>query len=133
MDLSHGPSGTINCAVALQNGAYFTMTLTDTGSERIGLQEYVELRAGQVTVRLINNASYLAENRTRVLRRFRVNKMVTYKLMYKIIAERISRGEEGDTAQSVRVSTQLILDLEDRLQLVRNLEEELARLSAEEA
>jgi hypothetical protein len=133
MDLGQGPSGTIHCAVTLQNDAYFTMTLTDTGSERIGLQEYVELRAGQVTVRMINNANYLAENRTRVLRRFSVNKMVTYKLMYKVIAERISRGEEGDTAQSVRVSTQLILDLEDRLRLVRKLEKELSRLGAAEA
>jgi hypothetical protein len=96
------------------------------------LQEYVELRAGQITVRMINNASYLAENRTRVLRRLHFNKMATYKLMYKTIAERIARGEEGDTIQSVRVSTQLILDLEDRLQLFNDMEDELSRLTAEE-
>ena len=132
MELGQSPSGTINCAVILENGAYFTMALTDKGSERIGLQEYVELRAGPVTVRMINNASYLAENRTRVLRKIQFNKMATYKLMYKTIAERIARGEEGDTAQSVRVSTQLILDLEDRLQLFNDMESELSRLAAEE-
>jgi predicted dehydrogenase len=132
MELGQSPSGTINCAVILENGAYFTMALTDKGSERIGLQEYVELRAGQITVRMINNASYLAENRTRVLRKLHFNKMATYKLMYKKIAERIARGEEGDTAQSVRVSTQLILDLEDRLQLFNDMEGELSRLAAEE-
>ena len=86
------------------------------------MQEYVELRAGRVTVRMINNTSYLAENRTRVLRTLRFNKMATYKLMYKTIAERIARGEEGDTAQSVRVSTRLILDLEDRLQLLNEMD-----------
>jgi predicted dehydrogenase len=132
MELGQSPSGTINCAVILENGAYFTMALTDKGSERIGLQEYVELRAGQVTVRMINNASYLAENRTRVLRKAQFNKMATYKLMYKTIAERIARGEEGDTAQSVRVSTRLILDLEDRLQLFNEMEGELNRLAAED-
>ena len=132
MELGQSPSGTINCAVTLENGAYFTMALTDKGSERIGLQEYVELRAGQITVRMINNASYLAENRTRVLRRLQFKKMATYRLMYKTIAERIARGEEGDTAQSVRVSTQLILDLEDRLQLFNDMEGEFSRLAAEE-
>jgi predicted dehydrogenase len=132
MELGQSPSGTINCAVTLENGAYFTMALTDKGSERIGLQEYVELRAGQVTVRMINNADYLAENRTRVLRKLRFNKMATYKLMYKTIAKRIAGGEEGDTAQSVRVSTRLILDLEDRLQLFCDMEGELDRLAAEE-
>jgi predicted dehydrogenase len=132
MELGQSPSGTINCAVTLENGAYFTMALTDKGSERIGLQEYVELRAGQVTVRMVNNASYLAENRTRVLRKLQFNKMATYKLMYKTIAERIARGEEGDTAQSVRVSTRLILDLEDRLKLFNDMEGELNRLAVGE-
>jgi len=132
MELGQSPSGTINCAVALENGAYFTMALTDKGSERIGLQEYVELRAGQVTVRMINNASYVAEDRTRIIRKLHFNKMATYKLMYKTIAERIARGEEGDTAQSVRVSTQLILDLEDRLRLFNDTEGALSRIAAEE-
>ncbi len=132
MELGQSPSGTINCAVCLENGAYFTMALTDKGSERIGLQEYVELRAGQVTVRMINNASYVAEDRARIIRKQWFNKMATYKSMYKTIAERIARGEEGDTAQSVRVSTQLILDLEDRLQLYNDMEGAISRIAAEE-
>jgi predicted dehydrogenase len=132
LDLDQSPSGTINCSVTLRNGAYFTMALTDTGSERIGLQEHVELRAGDVTVTMINNSNYIAENSSRVLRRLHFNKMVTYKLMYKAIAERIARGEQGDTAQSLRVSTRLILDLEDRLQQFRNLETEMSRLGAED-
>jgi predicted dehydrogenase len=114
-ELGCSPSGTIQCSATLRNGAYFTMTLTDKGSERIGLQEYVELRSGQVTVKITNNSRYESENRTRVLRRIRIGKIRTYKLMYATIAERIARGEGGDSLQSVRVSTQLMLDLEDAL------------------
>jgi len=83
-------------------------------------------------VRMINNSSYQAEDSTRILRKLQFNKMATYKLMYKTIAERIARGEEGDTAQSVRVSTQLILDLEDRLQLFNDMEGAISSLAAEE-
>ena len=34
-----------NCTIALANGAVFTMVMTYCGSERIGPQDYVELRA----------------------------------------------------------------------------------------
>ncbi|MCP5058705.1 MAG: Gfo/Idh/MocA family oxidoreductase [bacterium] len=115
IDLGVSPSGTIHCAATLKNGAYFTMTLTEKGSSRIGVQDYVELRAGQITATIVNNSSYLAEGRGRILRRTRVNKLGTYKLMYRNIAECIARGEGGDSIQSVRVSNQLVLDFEDAL------------------
>jgi len=117
-DLGASPSGVIHCSVTLENGAYFTMVLTDKGSERIGLQEYVELRAGEVTVKIVNNARYMAEDRDRVIRRARINKMLPYKRMYRRIAEQISRGEGGDTLQSLRVSAGLVLDLEARLEQI---------------
>ncbi len=47
-----------------------------------------------------------------------MNKILTYELMYKMIAERVARGEGGDTLRSVDVSTRLVLDLEDRLNSV---------------
>ena len=110
-----GSDGTINCSVALKNGAYFTMVLTDTGSQRIGLQDYVELRSDGVTVKITNSSRYLAENRLRVLRRKRVKKTASYKLMYRSIAAQIAEGKPGDTIDSVRVSSRLILELEDLL------------------
>jgi predicted dehydrogenase len=118
MEIDQGPSGTINTCVTLRNGAYFTMVLTDKGSERIGLQDYVELRSGEATAKIINTARYLAEDRIRVVRRARVNKLVAHKLMYRTIAKKIGHGENGDSVESVRVSTQLVLDLEDRLNQV---------------
>ena len=110
-----GLDGTINCSVALENGAYFTMALTDTGSQRIGLQDYVELRSKDVTVKLTNSSHYFSENRLRVLRRTRVKKTLSYKLMYRSIAAKIAEGHPGDSQRSVRVSSQLILDLEGLL------------------
>lgn len=107
--------GTINCSVTLENGAYFTMVLTDTGSQRIGLQDYIELRAGAVTVKIVNNAKYFSEDSTRVLRRTRINKTLPYHLMYRSIAAQIAAGDSGDTLRSVRISTNLVLDLEEQL------------------
>ena len=115
IELGASPAGTIHCSATLKNGAYFTMTLTEKGSPRIGLQDYVELRAGDITAQIINNSSYLAQGRTRVLRRVRVNKLGTYQDMYRTIAEGIARGEGGDSIDSVRVSGKLVLDFEDAL------------------
>jgi predicted dehydrogenase len=131
-ELFAGPRGTINCSVVLRNGAVFTMVLTDQGSDRIGLQDHVELRAGSVTVTISNNTDYLAENRVQILRRVRINKMRTYKAMYREIARRIARDEGGDTADSIRVSTALILDLEAKLQaqLAAAADEDLPALGA---
>jgi hypothetical protein len=118
MQIDQGASNTINTCVTLRNGAYFTMVLTDKGSERIGMQDYVELRSGEATAKIINNARYLSEDRIRVVRRARINKLVPYKLMYRTIAKKIGQGENGDSIESVRVSTKLVLDLEDRLNQV---------------
>ena len=107
-----GDDGTINCSVALENGAYFTMVLTDTGSQRIGLQDYIEMRSKGVTVKVTNSSQYFSENGLRVIRRKRIRKTLSYKLMYRSIAAKISDGHPGDSEDSVRVSSQLILDLE---------------------
>ena len=107
--------GTINCSVSLENGAFFTMVLTDKGSERIGVQDYIELRANGVTVRMINGSCYVAEGRDRIIRKKRINKMQSYKVMYRQIGQKIVDGTEGDSVQSVRVSSELIMALENRL------------------
>lgn len=113
-ELFAGANGTLNCSIVLHNGAVFTMVLTDQGSDRIGLQDHVELRAGHVTVTIVNNTDYLAEDGQRVLRRLRVNKTRAYRQMYREIARRIARNEGGDSLDSIRISTALTLDLEAR-------------------
>ena len=101
-------------SVRLANGAQFAMSLTDTGSERLGVRELIELRAGHVTVRVRDASHYTAENSDRVLRRARVNPMAAYRRMYGSICRRITAGEDGDPVEWLR-STALMLDLEDAL------------------
>jgi hypothetical protein len=100
--------------VRLDNGAQMTMSLTDTGSCRLGVREVVDLRAGDVTVRMIDATYYEAENGVRVLRRRRVNPMDAYRLMYESICRRIAAGRQGDPLESLR-SSKLMLDLDDEL------------------
>jgi predicted dehydrogenase len=114
-DLAAGPDGTLNVTVVLENGAFFSMVLTDRGSERIGMQEHVELRAGDRTVRIENGADYFAESTTRVLRRARANRLDAYGIMYRSIARAVAEGRPGDTAESVLVPSRLVLALEERL------------------
>ncbi|HEU4451540.1 MAG TPA: hypothetical protein VFR81_00730 [Longimicrobium sp.] len=114
-EVAAAADGTLNASVELENGAFFTMVLTDAGSARIGVQDYVELRAGGTTVRIANATTYEAEGPDRVLRRLRVNKMVAYRRMYADIARRVVEGAPGDSARSVRVSAGLVLEMERRL------------------
>ncbi|OQA05925.1 MAG: hypothetical protein BWY66_02162 [bacterium ADurb.Bin374] len=111
-DLAIAPDETLNVSVTAANGAFFTMVLTDRGSERVGLRDYIELRTADSTVRMMDGSSYVAEGPDRVIRRASINKLFSYQNMYATISEKISRGEPGDTVESVRNSAGLILDLE---------------------
>jgi hypothetical protein len=91
------------------------MVLTDHGSDRIGVQDHVELRANDATVKLVNATRYESENGQKVLRRKRVNKIEAYRLMYQSIGKSIADGSPGDSLRSVECSTTLGLDLEQRL------------------
>ncbi|SIO55249.1 Predicted dehydrogenase [Singulisphaera sp. GP187] len=99
----------------LENGASFSMTLTDRGSSRIGIQEHVEFRANGATATITNGSRYFAESSRQVLRKHSINKLSVYKEMYREITRRISKGGVGDSVKSVQVSTQTMLDLEDEL------------------
>jgi predicted dehydrogenase len=114
-DLAVAPDETLNCSVTLRNGAFFTMVLTDQGSARIGVQDYIELRANGTTVRMVNGGEYVAEGRDRVLRRRRINKLHSYERMYREIGRKIAEGRPGDSRRSLEVSTGLVLALEERL------------------
>jgi predicted dehydrogenase len=102
-----------NVSVRLDNGAFFTMLLTDVGSSRVGVRDHVELRAGGVTVTIEDGGRYRAEDRRRILRRRTVNRMGSYETMYRTIAGRIARGEPGDSLRSVSVSGALALAVEE--------------------
>lgn len=98
----------------LENGATLSLTLTDTGSSRLGVRDLIDLRAGDRTVRMTDATYYEAESSTRVLRRNRVNPMDAYGRMYESICRKIVRGDAGDDLVSLQ-STELMLQLEDDL------------------
>jgi len=114
-DVAAAPDGTLNVSVLLENGAFFSMVLTDRGSERLGVQEHVELRANDRTVCIENASRYRAESTERVLRRAHANRLESYRRMYGTIARIVAEGRPGDPPESVRVPSQLVLDLEARL------------------
>jgi predicted dehydrogenase len=114
-DVSVARDGTINASVELQNGAFFSMTLTDVGSSRLGVQDLVELRARGTTVRMLNGGDYFSEDGRRVLRRARINKLSSYAMMYREIGRRIRAGLPGDSLLSVERSAGLVLALEAAL------------------
>ena len=104
----------VNCSVTLTNGAFFTMVMTYRGSERIGPQDYVELRGNSRTVRIKNETEYSAEARHRIVRKKKVNKMHSYEQMYREISRQIVLNGAGDTAASVKGAVEVGLWLEDR-------------------
>lgn len=114
-DVTVAADGTINCSLETAHGAFFTMVLTDQGSPRIGVQDYVELRANGRTVRIANGSEYSAEGSDRILRRKRINKVQSYAEMYRQIGRAVMAGLPGDSRRSIEVSTRTILDLEAKL------------------
>jgi hypothetical protein len=110
----------ITCSITLANGAFFTMVMTYRGSERIGPQDYVELRGNDRTVRIVNETEYWAETKHRVLRKKRVNKMHSYEQMYREISRQIVLNGAGDTAVSVKGAVEVGLWLEDRDECVHD-------------
>lgn len=109
------PDGTVMVFMSLENSACMTMTLTDIGSGRVGVRDHVELRAGDVTVRIENDSDYVAENDSRILRRGKVNKMSNYHRMYAQVGAAILSDGPGDTPRSVLTSAEVVLDLEEQL------------------
>jgi len=55
----------------------------------------------------------VAQDRRRVLRRRRLNRLDAYGRMYAAIAQAIVAGEPGDSARSVAATTALTLGLEE--------------------
>ena len=107
------PRGSDVCVqVRLENSAYFVMSLTDTGSQRLGVRDHIELRKGNVTVKMVDASAYESENRTRILRRKTVNPMNAYARMYRTISKTIAAKGPGDSLASLR-STELTLLMEE--------------------
>jgi len=107
--------GTLNVSLELANGAFFTMVLTDRGANRIGLQDYVELRTADGTASITNGSRYRAERGKRVVRTSSGNRMDPYRHMYGTIARAVANGSPGDSLASIDSSCRAVLGLEREL------------------
>ena len=119
-DVSEASNGDILLWIELENGASFSLALTHQGSPRTGLQEHIQLGAGDVTVRIHNSSSYVAEDSRRVLRRTKASKASPYLTMYRRISQRIAEGQLGDSLESVGRSASVVLLLEEKLMANRS-------------
>ncbi len=109
------PSGDISTNIVLENDAAFHMVLTDQGGRRIGVQDHIELRLRDRTVRIRNATHYQSEDDRRVLRRASENKTQAYQTMYASISNAIVEGGAGNTVDTVQRSAGTVLELEARL------------------
>ena len=111
-----GNGDCLTCNLQLENGADFTMVLSDEGAVRIGLRDYIELRTREGMARIVDGSEYLAERGPRVVRRVRIQRQGVYARMYREIARRIAAGLPGDSMESVAVSAGAVIGLEAELQ-----------------
>jgi predicted dehydrogenase len=113
--VQEGGNGDVVIFMELINGATFSMTLTDHGSRRLGVRDYVELRRGHVTVSMTDGSRYTAENTRRVIKQLRGNRMDSYRRMYRTISTRIVDRAPGDDPKTL-YSSEVMLMLEEALQ-----------------
>ncbi len=105
--------------IELENGASFTTTFSEKGSLRVGPRDFVELKVHGRNVRITDAIKYQSEDDHRIIRRKRIWKTNSYKDMYREIGRKIAMNEEGDSIESVMISTKLMLDLEEELKKMK--------------
>jgi predicted dehydrogenase len=93
----------------MENGDTFSMSLRDRGSNRLGVRDYIEIKQGNKTHRIIDSQKYIAENNTKVTKRVKIRKIDNYQRMYRSISEKIANDEAGDSLASLKSSEFSIL------------------------
>jgi hypothetical protein len=116
--IREGIKGEIFVNMELENQATFSMTLTDFGSNRLGVRDYIELRKGKTSIYMTDGETYLSENARQWLRNKKINKLASYRNMYATIASKIVNKEPGDSLASLS-SSKATLILEEMLKEAR--------------
>lgn len=93
----------------LANGAELTLRLTEEGSSRIGVREYIEISANGRTATIRDNRFYQSMDSRRVLRQKKINVMGAYSVMYRDICRRVASNMPGDSLASLASSDAAIL------------------------
>jgi predicted dehydrogenase len=105
----------------LSNNAVFSMVLTDNGSKRIGVRDYIELRQGDITIKIIDSEIYQSENKIKILTKRKVNPMDAYSSMYNEITKKIHLNVGDYDTLKMLESTRVTLELEEQYQNLKNI------------
>lgn len=97
--------------IQLENGASGVITLSDVGSSRIGVREYIEVSVKNRRAVIIDSMHYTSESNQRILRKSSTDKLHALRIMYQEIGESIKYGKGGDSIMSLR-SSYVTLDLD---------------------
>lgn len=111
--------GAVEVWIELENGAVFTTTFSEKGVSRVGPRDHVELKVHNRNVRITDAIRYQSEDNHRIIRKERIFKTNSYKDMYQTIGKRIANNEEGDSIESVLMTSKIMLDLEEKLQQMK--------------
>ncbi len=123
--------GAVEVWIELENGAVFTTTFSEKGVFRVGPRDHVELKVHNRNVRITDAIKYQSEDNSRIIRKKRIFKTNSYKDMYQTICRKIAEKKDGDTIESVVISTKLMLDLEEKLQAQKGWGDRYARAKDE--
>ncbi|MEK7465663.1 MAG: Gfo/Idh/MocA family oxidoreductase [Patescibacteria group bacterium] len=111
--------GAVEVWIELDNGATMTTTFSEKGSLRVGPRDHVELKVHGRNVRIEDQIRYMSEDNHRIIRKLRIFKTNSYKDMYQTIGSKIAKNEEGDSIESVLITSKIMLNLEAKLETMK--------------
>ncbi len=100
--------------IKLVNEASAIITLSDTGSNRIGMREYVEFSVPGRRAYVKDSLLYQSESNEKIIRTYKTDKLAYLRKMYKEIGMKIHQGSSGDDLKTLK-STKLCLEIEEKL------------------
>lgn len=100
--------------ILLENGAFGLISLSDNGSNRIGMREYVEFTVPGRRAYIQDSMKYVSESNERIIRNYNTDKLSYLRKMYREIGQSIQQSGKGDDIITLK-STKLSLELEDLL------------------
>ena len=100
--------------IELDNGAHFSMALSEEGSDRVGMREMTQWSRRGKMARLVDQ-TYVSESKRGILRKGTIKEAKMYEAMYGRFARQIVAGEPGDTLEDFARVWGVILGLEEDL------------------
>jgi predicted dehydrogenase len=107
--------GTLVVMLEAENGAFFSMTLLDVGSARLGVQDHVECRTKGRTVTITNALSYIAEDNQKIIRKARIPGLLAHRRMYSALVKNMLVNQFDDNSHSALQAAEICLQLEATL------------------